>query len=140
MLIGTAMVMLSLFLLGFESPGIMIFGMQFSSTALLLVIMSLSGLGMGMALPAANNACIELMPDRVATITGIRGMFRLSGGAIAIAIISLLLQRIGNMALGFSIVFFGLAVIVLITVPAIFGMPRTCETPLSVKDIGHDTD
>ena len=140
MLIGTAMVMLSLFLLGFESPGITIFGMQFSSTALLLVIMALSGLGMGMALPAANNACIELMPDRVATITGIRGMFRLSGGAIAIAIISLLLQRIGNMALGFSIVFFGLAVIVLITVPAIFGMPRTCETPLSVKDIGHDTD
>ena len=31
-------------------------------------------------MPAANNACIELMPHRIAAITGVRGMFRQTGG------------------------------------------------------------
>ena len=82
---------------------------------------------MGVAAPASNNACIELMPHRVATITGVRGMFRQSGGAISIAVTSLLLHNIPDMAHGFAVVFFGLAVIMVITVPFIFLMPRAPE-------------
>jgi len=32
-------------------------------------------------MPPSNNACIELMPEKVATITGLRGMFRTVGAS-----------------------------------------------------------
>ncbi len=126
-LIGTATVIVSLLLLGIEPKGLNILGIELSSTMLLLAIMFLSGIGMGLAAPAANNACIELMPHRVATITGVRGMFRQTGGAIGIAISSLLLESINNMARGFTVVFIGLSVLLLMTIPAIFAMPRAAE-------------
>jgi len=124
MLIGTITIVFSLCLLGVESPGINVLGIQLSSTALLVVIMLLSGIGMGVASPAANNACIELMPQRVATITGVRGMFRQSGGTISIAVTSLLLENIADMAHGFALVFFGLAAVMVITAPFVFAMPK----------------
>ncbi|MBI4295375.1 MAG: MFS transporter [Chloroflexi bacterium] len=134
MLLGTSVVILCLVLLSIESQGVSILGMQLSSTVLLLAIMGLLGLGMGTAAPAANNACIELMPQRVATITGIRGMFRMAGGAVSIGVTSLLLNNIGDMARGFYIVFLGLAIVLLITIPAIFVMPGSAEVPPSVRD------
>lgn len=130
-LTGTIIIAFSLFLLGLEPTGISIMGMKISSTVLLLGIMLLAGLGLGIAAPAANNACIELMPNRVATITGIRGMFRQFGGASSIAITSVLLHNIGDMARGFCIVFFGLSAIMLIAIPAIFAMPSTTGAPPS---------
>ena len=124
MLIGTAAIVLSLCLLGIESPGINILGFQLSSTTFLILIMLLAGIGMGVAAPAANNACIELMPDRVATIFGVRGMFRQSGGAISIAITSVLLHNITDMTHGFALVFFGLALVMTLISPSIFAMPK----------------
>lgn len=35
-----------------------------------------SGVGVGLASPSSNNAAIELMPEKMAAITGLRGMFR----------------------------------------------------------------
>ena len=99
-------------------------GMQLSSTVLLVVIMLLSGIGMGVANPASNNTCIELMPHRVATITGVRGMFRQSGGVISIAITTLLLHNIPDISHGFTVVFFGLTAVMIMTAPFIFAMPR----------------
>jgi len=86
--------------------------------------MALSGLGIGISAPAANNACIELMPNRVATITGLRGMFRQMGGVISITTTTLLLQGIGNMQRAFSVVFISLALILLLSIPAVFTMPK----------------
>ena len=45
-----------------------------------------AGLGAGIAFPAANNACIELMPEKVATIVGLRGMFRMVGAALGVSL------------------------------------------------------
>ena len=124
MLIGTIILVFSLCLFGVQAPGINVLGMQLGSTALLGVIMLLSGIGMGVAAPAANNACIELMPQRVATITGVRGMFRQSGGTVSIAVTSLLLENIADMAQGFALVFFGLAAVLVLTAPFVFAMPK----------------
>lgn len=124
-LVGTLMLIFSLFLLALESQGINVWGIQISSMMLLLTIMSLSGIGVGISAPAANNACIELMPDKVATITGLRGMFRQMGGAIGITIATLLLQSIGDMHRAFYLVFVSLALVMLLTVPAIFVMPSS---------------
>ena len=129
LVIGTSLVAIGLSILAMESRGINILGVQFSSTALLLGTTFLLGIGTGIALPAANNACIELMPNRVASITGVRSMFRNIGGALSITITSLLLTNIGNMARGFTTAFFGLAAVTLVTIPAIFSMPKGSGEP-----------
>ena len=38
----------------------------------------LTGLGMGVCTPASNNATLQLAPDQIAQIAGLRGMFRQS--------------------------------------------------------------
>jgi len=124
-LVGTLIVVLSLFLLSSESLGINISGVQLSSTILLLIIMAISGIGIGISAPAANNACIELMPDNVATITGLRGMFRQMGGAISITVTTLLLHSLGDMPYAFHVTFISLGLIMLISIPAIFVMPSS---------------
>jgi len=121
---GSAIVVAGLSLLAIESQGINILGVQLGSTALIVGITFLLGIGTGLALPAANNACIELMPNRVASISGVRAMFRNIGGTLSIAITALLLNNIGNMARGFTMVFFGLAAVTFITSPLIFRMPK----------------
>jgi EmrB/QacA subfamily drug resistance transporter len=126
MLIGIGGTVLCLIVLGVEAMGIHVFGADVSGTVTLGIIMFVSGVAMGIIAPAANNACIELLPKRVATITGVRGMFRQSGSAISIAVIALVLERFGNMSEGFTWVFYGLAVILIMCVPFIFAMPRSC--------------
>lgn len=134
MIIGNICIAISLLLLGSEFSGINMLGVQSGSLVLLLLIMAICGLGIGVVAPAANNACIELMPQRVATIMGIRGMFRQSGGAIGVALTSLLLHNIGDLALGFSIVFYSVALLMLMIIPVIFAMPRSCQASLSDID------
>lgn len=125
MLIGTILMMVNLLLLAASAVGLGTVWWQVNSVALVSGVMLLAGVGMGISAPAANNACIELMPDRVATITGVRGMFRQIGGAVSIAVTSIVLQRASDMARGFFIVFTGLAVAMLATIPAIFMMPAS---------------
>ena len=112
-------------ILGSEFSGIDMLGVQSSSLVLLLLIMAICGLGIGVVAPAANNACIELMPHRISTITGIRSMFRQAGSVVSITIGSLLLHNLG-MAPGFYIFFLGLAVAtIVIMCPLIFAMPKS---------------
>ena len=122
--VGTLTIVLSLFLLALEPQGINVWRIHLNANVWLLLIMALSGLGIGISAPAANNACIELMPNRVATITGLRGMFRQMGGVISITTTTLLLQGIGNMQRAFSVVFISLALILLLSIPAVFTMPK----------------
>jgi MFS family permease len=93
----------------------------------------LSGLGMGISMPAANNACIELMPHRVSTIIGVRGVFRQSGGAVSISIVTLLLHNTANMSRGFFIIFCGVALVYIVTIPLIFLMPRAPDASPPVR-------
>jgi len=124
MLLGTFALTISFALLGVEPSHVSILGAQFSNLTIVSIITLLSGLGMGIAAPAASNAGIDLMPQRVGTITGVRGMFRQAGGAINIAITTLLLEAIGDMSRGFHFIFLGMAAFILVTLPAIFGMPE----------------
>lgn len=123
--IGTALAGVSLMLLALEPGQLRLGGEELDGVAALSFIVLLMGLGVGMAAPASNNACIELMPQRAATITGIRGMFRQAGGAVSITASTLVLHQVGDLALGFRIVFIGLALALAATLPAILAMPRS---------------
>jgi len=78
---------------------------------------------MGLIFPASNNACIELMPDKVATITGLRGMFRSIGGALGITLITVILHLSSTLTNGFRTVFLSFGLGLLLTIPLVFLMP-----------------
>jgi len=115
MIIGTTLTVAGLLFLSYE-PG---------SITALYVIMGLLGVAVGTLSPATNNACIELMPERAATITGVRGMFRQIGGSLSITVATLVLNTVSDIALGFQIIFIGIAVVFIAAIPLIFLMPRS---------------
>ncbi len=136
MIIGTCLAALSLILLSLEPHRLMALGGGLESTTTLALILLVMGLGVGIAAPASNNACIELMPDRVATITGVRGMCRQAGGALSITVATLTLHQSASIAAGFTIVFIGLAVALVATIPVILAIPRSaaCIVPPGAAD------
>jgi MFS family permease len=103
--------------------GLYFLGLEPASVLFLYLIMFLLGAGVGVLSPTANNACIELLPERAATITGIRGMFRQMGGALSVTIATLVVEMVGDPSRGFAIVFFGLAIAFVAAMPLIFMMP-----------------
>jgi MFS family permease len=137
MLIGTIGIAASLFLMGAEPMSMNMMQTQLSAFTIVSLIVLLSGLAMGITSPAASNACIDLMPDRVATITGVRGMFRQSGGALSITVISLVLHYTGDMAHGFFIIFVCLGLVMLLVIPFIFAMPAKAQEITTKHDSGE---
>jgi EmrB/QacA subfamily drug resistance transporter len=124
MITGTIVTALSLAVLGIVTPDIKLFGWEIDGFILLSLILFVNGIAQGITLPAANNACIELMPERIATITGVRGMFRQIGGAIGISVATLGLHNASSMHQGFFLVLFGTGLILLLSLPIIFMMPK----------------
>jgi EmrB/QacA subfamily drug resistance transporter len=124
MVLGTSIISLTTILLA--GPGFQL--LRMTSTHLgvpqtLAVLIMFIGIGQGIALPASNNACIELMPEKVATITGLRGMFRSVGGAFGISLITIILHLSSTPANGFRIAFISFGLGLLFTIPLVFLMP-----------------
>ena len=123
MLLASIIVSVGLLLFAFEFSNVTILGTEISLVVLLSAITLMIGLGMGVANTASANACLDLMPHRASTMQGVRGMFRSSGGAISVAVTTMILQFIGNISLGFTVVFISTGLIVLLAIPFIFAMP-----------------
>ena len=123
LIVGLGIVSCATILLAPVLPVIAIMQARFGIGEILAFLILFCGIGAGMANPAANNACIELMPEKVATITGLRGMFRTVGGALGISVITFILHLSSNPSNGFSVIFilFGLALSSVI--PLVFLMP-----------------
>jgi EmrB/QacA subfamily drug resistance transporter len=64
-----------------------------SPYAWLAISAAVTGCGMGLSVPASNNASLQLAPDQVAAIAGLRGMFRQSGAIIAVSITTAIAAR-----------------------------------------------
>jgi MFS family permease len=121
MLFGSVIIALCLGALALRLTGIGGFG----PTGVLMLIMLFTGLGAGMSAPAANNACIEFMPERIPTITALRSMFRHLGGTVGIAISTVIIQGMGGSSMSFTVVFALWGTVMLATIPTIFAMPRS---------------
>ncbi|MDA8286077.1 MAG: hypothetical protein M0Z42_22865, partial [Actinomycetota bacterium] len=52
----------------------------------LLVAAALAGVGTGISAPAANNATLELAPEDIGAIVGVRVALRQSGAIVAVAV------------------------------------------------------
>jgi MFS family permease len=123
MVLGLIVISLTTILLDQGFQLLRILGIQFGIVETIIFIVMLSGIGMGFIFPASNNACIELMPDKVATITGIRGMFRSIGGALGISLITVILHLSSTPGNGFRTVFLSFGLGLLFTIPLVFFMP-----------------
>jgi EmrB/QacA subfamily drug resistance transporter len=124
MILGLTIISLSTILLGsrvlpFQNTP----GTHLGVAEVLAVLMLFTGIGIGIALPASNNACIELMPERVATITGLRGMFRYVGGAFGISLITIILHLGSTRQSGFRATFILFGLGLLFAIPLVFLMP-----------------
>ena len=116
-LVGIAVLLLA------PSPLSEIKGMGFTIVEALGFLIFLTGIATGVILPAANNACIELMPDRIGSIVGLRGMFRTIGGALGVSLVTVILHLSANQVKGFQIVFFVYGFGTLCSIPLVFLMP-----------------
>jgi EmrB/QacA subfamily drug resistance transporter len=84
----------------------------------------LTGVGMGMGTPASNNAALQLAPDQVAAIAGLRGMFRQAGSITAISVTTAILDRSSTPGITQAYVFGVFAVLLVCTIPLIFLVPE----------------
>ncbi|HTU02169.1 MAG TPA: DHA2 family efflux MFS transporter permease subunit [Candidatus Sulfotelmatobacter sp.] len=99
-------------------------GIHWGPAETLAAVIGLLGIAMGVTLPASNNACIELMPSKVATITGLRGMFRFVGGALGISITTIILHTSSTPAAGFQTAYLSFGILLFLALPLVFLMPR----------------
>ncbi len=124
-LFGTLTAAVGLGLMAFHFNEFDIGALHIGAVPLLLIVLGICGIGHGVSTPASSNACIELMPEKVATITGLRGMFRQMGGVFGVGVGTVIINNIKDPQEAFFILFLGCAVIMLMSIPSIFAMPAS---------------
>jgi EmrB/QacA subfamily drug resistance transporter len=116
MIIGFVLAACGLFLTSLDHHGM-------SPYVWLAMAAGVTGLGMGISLPASNNAVLQLAPDSTAAIAGLRGMFRQAGGITGISVVTAVVARSADPAVAFAHVFLVMAVLVVALVPLIWLVP-----------------
>jgi EmrB/QacA subfamily drug resistance transporter len=129
MLIGQALVAINLLLLGQGWTSATFGPVVLNGFWLMALIISLGGIGMGLANPSSNNAAIELAPEQAGAITGIRGTFRLAGGSIAISCIVLVLSFFQDQAAGMDLMFLVFTGLLVVSVPLVLMIPEPHHAP-----------
>jgi EmrB/QacA subfamily drug resistance transporter len=94
-----------------------------SPYAWLAIGTALTGCGMGLSVPAANNASLQLAPDQVAAIAGLRGMFRQSGAIAAVSVTTAIIARSAHPGAVQAHVFLVFAALLMLMLPLITLVP-----------------
>lgn len=123
MIIGLVFISVSLFLLSRGYHDETTLGLGLHNLVLLALLVMLSGIGMGIANPAANNAALDLIPEKIGVVAGLRGMFRAIGGVMGTAGVVLVLSYFPDKALGMQEIYLGLAFLLLLLIPIVFLIP-----------------
>jgi EmrB/QacA subfamily drug resistance transporter len=93
-----------------------------SPYAWLAIGAAVTGCGMGLSVPAANNASLQLAPDQVAAIAGLRGMFRQSGSIIAVSVTTAIVARSHDPGVMQAHVFVVFAALLVLLLPVVWLM------------------
>jgi EmrB/QacA subfamily drug resistance transporter len=93
-----------------------------SPYAWLAVAAGVTGCGMGLSVPASNNASLQLAPDQVAAIAGLRGMFRQSGAIIAVSLTTAIIARSHDAGIMQARVFVVFAALLIALLPVVWWM------------------
>jgi MFS family permease len=117
MAIGFVLIMCGLLLMS-NRPG------SVSAYLWLSLAAGVTGLGMGAAVPATNNASLQLAPEHVAALAGLRGMFRQSGAILALSVSTAILATSSNPGAVESRIFVVFAAILILTLPLTAMVPE----------------
>jgi MFS family permease len=138
MVFGVLSISAMLFLLGMGWTEASIGPLRIDGFWLLASALVLGGIGMGISNPASNNATLDLAPDRAAAMTGVRGMFRLTGGVLGVATVVLVLTVFPDRGQGLQMIFLFLSGAVLLAVPLALMVPdRAGERHRSAQQPGE---
>ena len=127
MLVGMACMVAALLLLSQGLGELTLGSLHVSAFPLLAAQLLIAGIGTGLSAPSSNNAILDLLPERTAVITGIRGVFRSTGGVVGTAGIVLALELSPDKAAGLRGIFLFLAVLLLFTIPLTLAIPDTAR-------------
>ena len=95
-----------------------------SPYAWLAVGAAVTGCSMGLSVPSTNNATLQLAPEQVAAIAGLRGMFRQAGSIIAVSITTAIIARSADPGLMQARVFVVFALLMVALLPVVwFAVP-----------------
>lgn len=83
-----------------------------------------TGLGMGLTLPASNNASLHLRTDHVAATTGLRSMFRQAGGIASVSVATSFAARSEYPGTAYAEVFLVFAAVLLCSIPFVTRVPE----------------
>jgi EmrB/QacA subfamily drug resistance transporter len=92
--------------------------------ALMALVVGLQGIGSGLVMPASNNAALDLLPDRAGVISGMRGVFRSTGGILGTAVIVVILSLSEDQAAGLRMAFTVYGVVLLAAIPLTLMIPE----------------
>ena len=135
MIIGLIIVSIMLFLLSRGYHDVSILGLGLHNLLLLAMIVSLGGIGIGIANPAANNAVLDLIPEKIAAVAGLRGMFRVTGGVMGTAVVVLLLSHYQDKGVGFQQISLLFGFILLLIIPVVFLIPDSADNRRNNREI-----
>jgi len=127
MIAGVSLVSLSLLVTSLGAENVSIAGLHLSNFVYLACVIAILGLGFGLSGPASNNAALDIMPGKVAAVTGIRGMFRQTGGTIGTAMVVFMMALYSDPAKGLQVIFFCLSLVMLCIIPIVFLIPDTAR-------------
>lgn len=116
MIVGFLVVAAGLIMMAIYPPGI-------SAYLWLSISAGITGLGMGLSVPASNNAVLHLAPDQVSVVAGLRGMFRQSGAIMAVSVATAIAGRSSDPGMALGFVFLGFAGVLIAILPMIFRVP-----------------
>jgi hypothetical protein len=94
-----------------------------SPYAWLAIGTGITGCGMGLSTPASNNASLQLAPDQVAAVAGLRGMFRQSGAITAVSVTTAVIARSAQPGLVQAHVFVIFAALIVLMLPLVKLVP-----------------
>jgi len=117
MLIGFVLCVLGLVFMALPATGL-------SPYVWLAVAAGVMGLGMGVSVPATNNAIMHLAPADTGAVAGLRGMFRQAGGITGVAVVTAVLARSAHPGLAQAWSLVVLAVVLACLVPLIWLVPE----------------
>ncbi len=90
----------------------------------LAVAAGVTGLGMGLSTPAANNATLQFAGAHVAVVSGLRGMFRQSGAILSVSIVTAAIAQGSEPTAVMTASFAALAALLVLSTSAIFFVPE----------------
>jgi EmrB/QacA subfamily drug resistance transporter len=117
MIVGFVTGALGLVLMAVPAPG-------GSAYLWLAISAAVVGVGVGVAVPASNNAILQQAPESTAAVTGLRGMFRQSGGITGISVVTAIMARSSDPGLVQAYALVVLAGLMVALIPLVFRVPE----------------